>query len=376
MGSVLLMINVKEPTENFNALFFQENLLKAKAYSLDPMKGSIKLDQNESPFDWDESLKKEVLENLLKESWNTYPQDYPKDLKQLLAEYNKVSIENIVLSPGSNYHITVILNLFASKVGSDLILTRPSFPLFESHCIYHNISYKVWSLNRELEYDLDLLPPLREGSVVFFASPNNPVGNVLPQSSLVELLQKNPKCYFVVDEAYWEFLEENNAYLLQNFSNLIIIRTFSKAMSSAGVRLSYVLASSAFCRQLSKVTLPFLVNKFTIAAATTALRSKSFMEKMKSQVLFTIEERKRLYASLKDSLALNTKIFVLNSQANFVSLMFEAEDLLKECERLLLNEGIVVRNVSSLFLKSSLRISIGKKEANTKLIDCVTENFS
>jgi histidinol-phosphate aminotransferase len=370
------MIDVKEPTSNFQSLFFHENLLKAKAYSLDPMKGSIKLDQNESPFDWDESLKKEVLENLLKESWNTYPQDYPRELRQLLAEYNKVSIDNVVLSPGSNYHITVILNLFASKVGSDLILTRPSFPLFEGHCIYHNISYRVWSLNENLEYDLNLLPPLKEGSVVFFASPNNPVGNILPQKSLVEILGKNPKCYFVVDEAYWEFLEENNAYLLRDFSNLIIIRTFSKAMSSAGVRLSYVLASSSFCKELSKVTLPFLVNKFTTAAATTALRSKFFMEKMKSQVLFTIEERKRLYAGLKESLALNTKIFVLNSQANFVSLMFETEELLKKCESLLLTEGIVIRNVSSPFLKNTLRISIGKEEGNNKLIACLAENFS
>lgn len=370
------MVKVKEPGQDFHSLFFHEDLLGAKAYSLDPNLGEIKLDQNESPFDWDENLKREILETLVKEPWNTYPQDYPRELKKLLADYNSVLPENVVLSPGSNYHITVLLNLFAAKGGNDLVITRPSFPLFEGHCRYHKIPYKVWPLNKALNYDISLLPALKDGSVVFFASPNNPVGNVLPQEDLVKLLEKYPKCYFVADEAYWEFLEENNASLLEKFSNLVIVRTFSKAMSSAGVRLSYVLASKAFCEELSKVTLPFLVNKFTVVAATAALKSKPFMEKVWSGVLFTIKERNRIYESLKAGLGLDTKVFVLNSEANFISLMFEREALLKRCGEVLLEEGIVARNVSNPSLKNTLRISVGKEEENSKLISCLIAHFS
>ena len=206
--------------------------------------------------------------------------------------------QNIVLSPGSNYHISVLLSLFGAKESSDIVLTRPSFPLFEAHCKYQNIPYRVWQLNDSLEYDLDLLPELKKGSCVFFASPNNPVGNVLSPSVLCELLEQYPDTYFIADEAYWEFVDQSYSSLLSQYSNLIIIRTFSKAMGAAGLRLSYVLASESFCRELSKVTLPFLLNKFTMVAAVCALESEAFCCSVKKQVTFIKNERNTLFEAL------------------------------------------------------------------------------
>ena len=161
-------IEVKEPELSFYKAFFTEGLLKGKAYSLVPSSCENKLDQNELPFDWDESLKRKVTERLFEEPWNTYPEDYPRKLKALIADSVGVRSENIVLSPGSNYHISVLLSLFGAKESSDIVLTRPSFPLFEAHCKYQNIPYRVWQLNGSLEYDLDLLPELKKGSCVFF----------------------------------------------------------------------------------------------------------------------------------------------------------------------------------------------------------------
>ena len=198
------------------------------------------------------------------------------------------------MSPGSNYHISVLLNLFSTRdVDTKLVLPRPSFPLFEGHCRYQNIPYKTWNLNKNFEYKLENLPELSAGSCVFIASPNNPVGNTLPQKDLITLLKNHPDSFFVMDEAYWEFAEENTLPLLAEHSNLLVMRTFSKAMGSAGLRFSYVVTNKAFCAQIKKLTLPFIVNKFTSVALTHALKNQNFMDSIQKNVEFiTMQKRK------------------------------------------------------------------------------------
>lgn len=361
-------LDISEPKNCFSSSFFHEDLLKTKGYSLEPSSCRAKLDQNESPFDWDPELKEEITRKLCQEPWNTYPEDYPRELRKLLADSLGVTTDHLVMSPGSNHHISVLLNLFASGLKGDIVLTRPSFPLFEAHCLYHKISYEVWPLDEKYQYNLELLPPLKPASVVFFASPNNPVGNTLPKEQLRSLLKSHPDCYFVADEAYWEFTEDNFLSLLRDFSNLIILRTFSKAMSSAGVRLSYVVASVAFCKQLEKVTLPFLINKFSSTAAVCALNSSKFMSQIKDQVSFVKQERDRLY---KDILPLSSSLGfqILSSQANFLSFICSSPGVLGTIEKAFLERGILLRNVSNPLMANTLRLSVGNSEENTAVIN-------
>lgn len=366
------ILRAKEPSFEFQAAFFNESLLRSKAYSLVPNDAQIKLDQNESPFDWPRDFKENVLSELSKELWNTYPQDYPDEVKRLLSNYIEVDPENIVLSPGSNYHITVLLNMFAAKKAGDIVITRPSFPLFEGHCVYQNIPYTIWNLDQSLGYNLDLLPPMEPGSCLFFASPNNPIGNVLPKESLAQLLRKYPDCYFVADEAYWEFTDQNYSHLLGDFSNLIIIRTFSKAWGSAGLRLSYVLSNKSFCEQLKKLTLPFLINKFTSVAAVCALKSGEFLSMVRSHINFMKQERQKIYKQL---VGLDSDLYfkVINSEANFISLQCPSSSLSNEIELLFLEKGLVIRNVSSPGLLNCLRISMGKEEQNARVVSVIKD---
>ena len=367
-------LEVKEPGSEFHSLFFHDGLLKAKAYSLQPSDCHSKLDQNESPFDWDRDLKESVTKALLEESWNTYPEDYPRELKSSLSDSLGVSAKNIVLSPGSNYHITVLLNLFAASQKGDIVIARPCFPLFEGHCSYQKIPYKTWDLDDTFNYNLDKLPKMSPGSCLFFASPNNPVGNSLPRESLEKILQNNPESYVVADEAYWEFVDQDYQSLLAKYSNLIMIRTFSKAMGAAGIRLSYVLGSEAFCHELSKVTLPFLVNKFTALAVVHALKSDSFMPKVLEQVNFVKKERNRIFKELSTARK-ESGFKILNSEANFLSLLCHSAHDLEKVQSELHRHGILVRNVSNPFLKNTLRLSIGSLEENSKVIN-VLKDFS
>ena len=114
----------------------------------------------------------------------------------------------MVLCPGSNYHITSIIDLLTHFNYDDLIIARPSFPLYENHCKYRGIPYKVWPLNSDLQYDIRKLPTLSKRSIILFASPNNPVGNVIKMETLERLLQENPNCLFIADEAYYEYASE------------------------------------------------------------------------------------------------------------------------------------------------------------------------
>ena len=199
----------------------------------------------------------------------------------------------------------------------------------------------------------------------FFASPNNPVGNVLSPSVLCELLEQYPDTYFIADEAYWEFVDQSYSSLLSQYSNLIIIRTFSKAMGAAGLRLSYVLASEGFCRELSKVTLPFLLNKFTMVAAVCALESEAFCCSVKKQVTFIKNERDTLFEALSKK---KEPFKVSNSSANFISLRFSSEENLKKISDSLFEKGMVVRNVSNPFLEKTLRITVGSKAQNQAVL--------
>ena len=372
---MLEQINIKEPNSQFVSQFFHPNLLQSKPYKLELENNLIKLDQNESPFDWPADIKKEITQALCQEPWNTYPQDYPQKLKEALALSLNISPENIILSPGSNYHITVLLNMFATRGSSNkIIITRPSFPLFEGHCRYQNIPYEVWPLNKNFEYDLTLLPKLTPGSCVFFASPNNPVGNSLKKKDLVSLLEKNPDCYFIADEAYWEFSEQNMIELLQKFSNLLIVRTFSKAMGSAGIRFSYILASKILCEQIKKNTLPFIINKFTSIAMTTALKNKEFMSQIKTNVNYLKKEKEKIYNYLQKK---NYSDFfhVINSQTNFLCFVCKSESILQKIQMSLKEHKIIIRNVSGAGLPQTLRVTIGKKEDNMRVLNILDSLF-
>ena len=180
----------KSPSGDWLNNFLSQDLLDTKAYSIaDASTFSIKLDQNESPFDWPTKLKNKILEQMLEEDWNRYPEPYPQQLTKRVAEYAGVHHSNILLCGGSNYHISVIISMLSQRTRGDLIVASPSFPLYEAHCRYSALRYKTWDLNEDLEYDIGSLDSLSPGSIVIFASPNNPTGSSLSKSDLENLLQ-------------------------------------------------------------------------------------------------------------------------------------------------------------------------------------------
>ena len=371
-----MSITFKTPDSKWLESYLEPSLVHAKAYTIDTPDVSIKLDQNESPYDWSDALKDKVLAKLKEQEWNRYPTAYAPELNKIVADYVGVGSENILLAPGSNYFCALLLSTFTKKMKGKLVIASPSFPLYEGHCRYENIPYERWPLNADLDYDRALLPELTDGSIVVFASPNNPVGNVLPRKSLELLLKENPTTLFMADEAYFEYATEPYTKLLESYSNLILIRTFSKTLGSAGIRLGYVVADAKYIAQLTKLRLPFLLNSFTLVAAETIITDKDSQIELAKTIKQTISERNRVFEKLH-SLSTKGGFKPKASEANFIMVKFDSDAKCQTTYSHLIASKILVRNISKgPGLEGCLRITIGNQNENDQLLKAFTQIVS
>lgn len=351
--------------------FFPQGLIDSKVYALDKRQVAYKLDQNEHPEDWDLALKHQVINKLMETNWNRYPDPFPEELEELVAAYAGIaSSENIVLGPGSDQIIVNLLNVFSRGLAGDLWVSSPSFPLYERYCKQFEIEIKLWKLDDNYQFDCQSLPVLKEGSILVFASPNNPSGSYLEYDALKDILEKNPKSFIVADEAYFEYAPKSYENLLTSFSNLIILRTFSKAAGSAGMRLGYMIASKEVALHVKKIQLPYYLNHFTVAATQVILNQKGFRDKISQQVAQICQERDDLYEFFTDFGELGITVFP--SHTNFLLLKLSDNNICKDFYEYLIANGIQTRDLSAApGLQGCLRLTIGKSEENIKVREAV-----
>ncbi|GAH57350.1 unnamed protein product, partial [marine sediment metagenome] len=204
--------------------------------------------------------------------------------------------------------------------------------------------------------------------VISVASPNNPTGNTVTEQKIMELV--NTGKIVMVDEAYFEFSNVTMANLVPNYSNLIVLRTFSKWAGLAGLRIGYGIFPTEIASYLMKIKQPYNVN---VAAQAAALASLSDIEYLRGNVAKIVAERERLFNKLKELEWLKP----YPSSANFILCSLHChserseESLAKEIWRLLQKRGIFVRYFDSPRLRNYLRISVGKPEDTDALIEAL-----
>lgn len=365
------MIAPKSPDQQWIESFLAPNVKNSQGYKIAVHPNKIKLDQNEMPYDWPLEVKKTVCEKLINWDWNRYPPSYHQDLEELLANHVGVNSQCILLSPGSNHLITLIMNTICLHAKGQILLARPSFPLYEEHASYFSIAYKPWLLTHDYQFDIKLLENLPYGSVVVFASPNNPTGTSLSKSTLARLLENNPSSFFIADEAYFEFSDDPYTDLLTSHHNLIIIRTFSKTLGAAALRLGYLIASSKLIAHARKLLLPFLINPFTYEAAKQAITHPQMKDFLKKNIDYVKKQRTIQFERLAE--IGNRKEFkVYPSEANFFMLKWiNQEDMTRSYQKLL-HSGCLARDISKgPGLSGCLRISIGTEEENDKVYQII-----
>lgn len=344
--------------------FFTDMLQKAESrVAASKHTVNLLLDKNEQADDLDFAFKKKVVEVLLNTNWNRYPAADNKEIETKVAEYCGLAPENIALSPGSASIITTLLNYFALNK-KRIVITQPSYSLFDYHCKTYNIPYETWHLTADLEYDYRHLPTLGADSVLIITSPNNPVGNTMDLAKLEHLLTVNPGAYVILDAVYCEFSDVDVTPLVKKYPNLIVLRSFSKAFPIAGLRLGYLCASPETAAIVKKLVLQFSLNHFTQVFAREMLADQAFMAASQKRVRDIIAERKRMHRLINHRFGSNV-LHAYRSEGNFLLIrVFDGkafENLMAD----LAKQGIKVLNTSGItLLENTFRVSIGSPHEN------------
>lgn len=337
-------------------------LIKAKvraqvAYTLQAPEARRKLNQNESPFDVPASVKDAVLARMRAEPWNRYPSFTPTDLIARLAEAHGWSADGILVGNGSNEVIQATLAVTVGE-GTAVVAPVPTFTLYRLLTEVYGGRFVGVPLGPDFAFDVDALirtAVAASARVIVVNAPNNPTGTSLPDGAVERLLAET-EALIVVDEAYQAFGGPTAVPLLAEHPRVVVFRTFSKAMSLAGLRFGYALAHPAVAREIAKAKLPYNVNRVTLAAAQVVLDAGDVFDQFVARVR---DARDRLFRGL----AAIPGLRAFPSAANFVLIRCEARPPAEVFRRLVEEHGILVRDVSGAAgLEGCLRITAGTTE--------------
>lgn len=340
-----------------------------KAYTLSPDRASVKINQNENPWDAPEVLKRETLRRMGERAWSRYPDFVPVSLHEKLAAFAGWTPEGVVAGNGSNELIQATLMVTVGE-GKRVLICEPTFALYRQVATVLGGEVLSVPLNGELQFDVPALRREVERSgpdVVILCSPNNPTGCRVEDDDLESLLDAS-NALVVIDEAYFEFSGRTVAGLLSRHENLAVFRTFSKAMGLAALRVGYLLASPALAREVGKAVLPYNLNAFSQTAAEVAV--EMYEGHLRPAVRKLVEERERLFIALNNIEGLAP----VRSHANFMVVRSSIEP--RRVFRELLARYILVRDVSGYpMLADYFRVSVGTPEENDRLVAALAEIF-
>ena len=324
-----------------------------------------RLQWNENPYDYPDDLKEEVLARMAARAWAHYPDALrPYPLIDKLAARWDVSPEMVVVSSGSSSLIKIILSAVLGP-NDRMALCAPTFLLYRRNAGLMGAQLFEVPSDPAADFALpvdDLIVSARtnEAKLIALCAPNNPTGTVYAVDDIRRVIDESG-ALVIVDEAYAEFCGQNLRPLLDEFDNVILVRTFSKAYAMAGLRVGYALTTPTLARELDKNVNSFPVSTFSAAAAEVALEhSDRFLE----NVAKVVAERERLAGALR---AL-PGVHVYSSGTNFLLAdVGPAADAvfheLRQEHDLLIN-----RMESYPELSNCLRISIGLPEANDRVV--------
>lgn len=303
--------------------------------------------------------------DLTDRTFNRYPEPQPQAVIEGYARYAGVAPENVLVSRGGDESIELIIRAFC-EANDSILYCPPTYGMYAVSADTCGIATKTVPLTADFQLDLAQIKANLEGvKVVFVCSPNNPTGNLIKRSDLLELLHITAgKTIVVVDEAYIEFCPEASLVSeLANFPHLAIIRTLSKAFALAGLRCGFTLANAELIGVLQKVIAPYPLPVPVSDIAAQAL-SPQGIEQMKTRVAEVITLRAELQKNL-ENLPLVEQVF--DSEANY--LLFKCQDGQKVFKALW-EQGIILRDQhKALGLQNCIRITVGTREENQRVID-------
>lgn len=333
----------------------------------------IKLGSNENP--WGPSPKAmKAIENEIK-SINRYPESQLHELVAEIAKYSQVKDSQVIIGgDGADEIIDVLAKTFIDD-GDEFIVPLPSYMYYEYLLKQYGAKpvYARWDLEKnELDVDSIYESITEKTKMIFLCSPNNPTGTLIDKKILAEIAFKNPEILIVIDEAYFEYSEVTNKDLIDEYNNIFIIRTMSKVLGLAGMRIGYGLACEEIIEYMHRIKPVFSLTRLSFVAALNTFKDTEYI---RDSIEKGIESRQYLYDEISKIEGLN----VFPSKSNFMLIGikdtgFTAAELALE----LMKKGIIVRDCTSFkgLDEYWIRISICTLEEDKKFIEILKEVLS
>ena len=322
----------------------------------------IKLNQNESPFDVPLWLKEEILGEFIQEPWNRYPDILPYRAMQAYANFLDIPPASVMMSNGSNEMLYTIF-LACLGPGRKVLIPDPSFSLYEKIAILLQSQLVRVPMHPDLEFDRDAI--IRRASeeavdVIVISSPNNPTSKSMSFDD-VRLIVESSDAIVLVDEAYIEFSTQRSILeLIHELPNLVVLRTMSKALALAGIRIGFAIAHPQLMAELAKPKIPFASNRLAEITLAKVLAHYSLVN---DAVLYILHERNKLYEQLLGIDGIEPFV----SDTNFLIIRVRNAGAVFQGLR---GAGILVRDVSGYHLmENCLRFNVGLVEENRKLVE-------
>ncbi len=409
--------------------FFRKDLIKKNENKILVERKKNTLALNESPFSFLNLLSEEEKQRILNSQINKYPtQEFLDEFyKQIMDYCNLKSSEQILIGNGIDelfYFLFISINEKKNAKNSKCVINVPTYPDYKNYGQSVGLSFieipllvkeieqkdnqqdnmaqyskkqisemrinkeqidntpkiseKIDKKESEVSFQLDVNKIIKAGKRkdvkgIIFTNPNNPTGTVFPISDIIYITEKLEDKLIMVDEAYIEFCPKYTLVpLIDEFPNLIILRTFSKGFLSPGLRLGYLVSNSSIIAQLKKVFPVFTVSQISIEIGKILLENH---QKIKNIIENIIENREKIYNKLCQYIETGQLKNVYKSNTNFVLFQFNSENLMNKFYDFLLKSDISVRNVSSKFLKNALRVTASNDLNSEDFINKVEQFF-
>ncbi len=342
-------------------MFKLENLVRENIKRLMPYSSArtefsgaarIFLDANENSFG-----------SPLPRNYNRYPDPLQTKIKNIIAKKQNIKPAEIFIGNGSDEAIDLLFRIFCEPRKDNILICPPTYGMYRVSAEINDVAIKCANLTKDFQLDFSAIKKVADDNtkLLFVCSPNNPTGNSL---NGISKLVKEFKGIVVVDEAYIHFSSGNSLVSgINNFPNLVVLQTFSKAWGLAGLRVGLAFANEEIIKLFNKVKPPYNISQIAQEAILEALENETDVEKVIAEI---VTEREKLAKNLQ-KLSFVERIYP--SDANFLLVKTTGANAIYQ---FLLDEKIVIRNRNNVELcEGCLRITIGTPEENESLIEAL-----
>ena len=340
----------------------------ANKYDIDP-KNIIKLGSNENPIGPSPMAIEALTKNL--KLISQYPETKLDNLIKEIASYSGVSPSNVILGGDGADEILDVLGKTFIEPGDEFIVPLPGYMYYEYILTIQDAIpvYAKWDVpSNTLDVDSVIKVISPKTKLIFLCTPNNPTGGLISKEDIKKVLESTD-AVVVVDEAYFEFSGVNNVELLNEYKNLFILRTFSKVLGLAGMRIGYGLSNPEIIEYMYRVKPVFSLTKLSEVAASATLKDHEYIKK---STQLSVESRELLYRSL---LKFNN-LKVYESYANYMLVDIRKTGLTaKELSEKLMQRGVIVRDCTSFkgLDEYWIRVSVGTIDKDKEFIKILND---